>query len=96
MNKSTGKELAGSDVSRERQSEIMGEALRPITGMSLEQRATHANRFNLSAATKWECGALDSAMARIETAERADNGSDRSALQSRLLQTRLRYRELGC
>lgn len=95
-NKSTGKELSGSDVSRERHSEIVGEALRPITGMSLEQRATHAKRFDLSAATKSECGALDSAIARIEIAELAGDASGRPALQTSLLQTRLRYRGLGC
>lgn len=96
MNKSTGKELSGSDVNRERQNEIIGEAFRPITGMSLEQRATHAKRFNLSVGSKSECGALDSLIARTEAAERAENDAGKSALQGSLLQSRMRYREIGC
>lgn len=96
MNKSTGKELSGSDVSRERQSEIFGEAIRPITGLSLEQRAMHSKRFGLSAGAKAECEMLDALILKNEKAESYESPKDKSALQSRLLESRMRYRELKC
>ncbi|MBC7501609.1 MAG: hypothetical protein H7315_14095 [Herminiimonas sp.] len=96
MNKSTGKELTGADVLRERHSEIMGEAIRPITGLNQKERETQIKRFHLSASAKNECAALDRRILESEAAERTAGAAGQHMIQNSLFQSRARYRATGC
>jgi hypothetical protein len=59
MNKSTGRELTGSDVSRERHREMMADALKPLTGMGPQQLNIYSRRMKLTPGAKSECAKLD-------------------------------------
>ena len=95
MNKSTGRELTGADVNRERHSEIMSEALRPLTGMNAEEHATATKRYPLLKILQLECRSLDKQIALEESQDRATRGADK-VLSRRLLTSRARFREIGC
>ena len=87
---------AGPDVRRERLNEQIGEALRPLTGMSPEQRAQFHKRFKLQPRAKLECQSLDRSMPENERLEQSAQGAARAEVQQTLLQERRRFRELGC
>jgi len=97
LNRSTGKELTGADVARERQREAVAVAVKPITGMSPEQFELQTRRTRLSSDTKLECARLDSAVARSEAQERtATSVETKSITQRELFSLRKRHRDLRC
>jgi hypothetical protein len=96
VNKTTGKELVGADVRRERNNEMMAEALRPIFGEDAKQRETRHRRFKLSAQAKAECENLDRVLPAREAEESSVTAQDRPQLQKDLLRMRKHHRELGC
>ncbi|OGB20571.1 MAG: hypothetical protein A3I66_05585 [Burkholderiales bacterium RIFCSPLOWO2_02_FULL_57_36] len=96
MNKSTGRELTGSDVSRERHREMMSDALKPLTGMSAQQFNTQSRRMKLPAGARSECTTLDGRISDSEARERAATTDTKPAVERNLLEFRKRYQELGC
>lgn len=96
LNKSTGHELSGSDVQRERMNEAIAKALRPITGQSARERQTSHRRFKLPAESKIACSQLDRDIAEEEATERRALLEDRALSQKRLFELRSRARDLGC
>jgi hypothetical protein len=95
MNKSTGRELSGADVNRERHSEMMSEALRPLTGMNNEEHAKATRRYRLSQQAQLQCRGLEQQIAMDEAQGQKARGAD-NVLQQRLLKSRTRFREIGC
>lgn len=97
LNKSTGKELIGTDVRRERNREIMAEALRPLTGKDAEQLDQFGRRYKLPTQAQQQCRKLDGEIPRWEQAERsAATKASLSEVQGTLFQLRKQYRELRC
>jgi hypothetical protein len=95
MNKSTGKELVGKDVRRERFEEGMGEALKPLTGMDAKQKAIFDHRLKLAPEARRECSSLDRILAAREAEETTEQQAERAAAQ-RLLEARVRFHALQC
>lgn len=58
LNKSSGKELTGQDVSRERQREQLAEAVKPLTGLTPQQFEIKRSRVYLAPEVKAECTRL--------------------------------------
>jgi hypothetical protein len=96
LNKSTGRELTGRDVSRERQTEQLAEAVKPITGLTPQQFEVQRSRVRLAPEVKSECARLDGSIAQAETQERAEPIETRAAVQRRLFALRKRHRDLRC
>ena len=96
MNKSTGKELTGHDVARERQTEQIAQAFKPLTGLTPKQFEVQRNRVYLPAEAKAECARLDSGIAQSEARERMEPVETRPAAQRDLFVLGKRHRELRC
>ncbi|QRR35611.1 DUF4124 domain-containing protein [Hydrogenophaga sp. YM1] len=96
LNATSGNELVGADVQRERRREQFTEAVRPITGMDSKQLDTQAKRTKLSAASRRECQDLDQAIPAAESQERAASGEAMKSVQLRLLSLRKRFISVGC
>lgn len=93
LNKSTGRELTGSDVRREVFREQLSDAVRPITGMNAQQLDQAGRRMKLSSEAQVACLQLDQALPLAEQA--AQGASALKAQQLELFKLRKRYRELG-
>jgi len=96
LNKSTGRELTGSDVARERRNEAFAEAAMPITGMSEEQLSVYRRRMKLDPNTKAECSDLDRRISQDEAEERVLSAESKTLVQRRLFEVRKRHRTLQC
>lgn len=96
LDRSSGTSRKGADVRRSELDQRTGEALRPITGLSPEQRRAFHRRAKLSAAVQRECKTLDARLPEQEAAERAADPLKRHPAQVALFESRKRYRELGC
>lgn len=96
LNKSTGRELVGSDVRQEKQREELATAIKPITGMDAKQFGTFGRRMKLTSEAQKECSQLD---IKIPTAEKEETSPNPEALaqsQATLLVLRKRFREIRC
>ena len=96
LNKSTGKELSGTDVTREKQREILAEAIRPLTALDPRQIETETRRLKLAPSVKSDCWQLDGEIARIELNERSSNPESTLGIQESLYIKRNQFRHLGC
>ena len=96
MNKSTGRELTGADVRREKQNEVFAEAVKPITGKTPKQMEVQRNRVFFSAQAQAECANLDGDITRHEADEKAVSIASRAPVQRELFALRKRHRELRC
>ena len=96
LNKSTGREQVGRDVQREKQNELMAEALRPILNETPDQRAMRHKRFKLEPAAKTECSRLDGQIPRLVEQERSATRENLPAVQRELLSLRSRFHHLRC
>jgi len=96
LDKSTGRELTGPDVAREKTREQIAHAVQLITGLTPGQFEVQRRRVNLSADAKAECARLDSEIAASEAQERTASTDTLPIVQRRLLAFRIRYRELRC
>lgn len=96
LNKSTGRELSGSDVTREIRREGFAEALKPLTGMTARQLDVHGRRIKLDPNAQSECKHLDSSIAESEADERKTSSESKAEVQRSLFSLRKRHRELGC
>lgn len=97
LDKSSGRELTGAGVQRERQREQFSDAVRPITGMDAQQFQQAGRRMKLSADAQRQCQILDRTMPGAEEAERRAQGTpDLKAAQLGLYKLRKQHRDLGC
>ncbi|MDY7574457.1 hypothetical protein [Actimicrobium sp. CCI2.3] len=96
LNKTTGKELVGTDVGREKKREVFAEAIRPLTGLNSQQLETETRRSRLAPSAKSDCRQLDGEIARTERSESSSNQESRLAIQEFLYDKRNRYHQLGC
>ncbi|MDO8699147.1 MAG: hypothetical protein Q7J75_01755 [Rhodoferax sp.] len=96
LNKSSGKELTGPDVAREKNREIFAEAIKPLTGMTQQQFEAKTRRVKLTPEVKSECARLDASIAFAEVQERAAAVEARPNIQNNLFILRKRYREIAC
>ncbi|MGH7489524.1 MAG: DUF4124 domain-containing protein, partial [bacterium] len=96
LNKSSGRELTGQDVSRERQREQLAEAVKPLTGLNPQQFEIKRSRIYLAPEVKTECARLDESIAQSEVQERAEPMETRPAIQRQLFALRKRHRDLRC
>jgi len=96
LNASTGRELTGADVQRERQNEMFADAVRPITGKDVKEIEVQKRRFKLQPGARAECATLDRRIAHLEAPERMAAVEKRTDLQTELFTSRKRNRELGC
>jgi hypothetical protein len=96
LNRSTGAERLGSDVMRERQTELIADAVRPITGLDSQQFEVQRRRVQLPVAAKKECRALDQAIPRFERQETLTSSQELPAIQQQLFKLRKRYQQLHC
>lgn len=86
----------GHDVQRERQREMIAEAIRPLTGMNAQQLDRQGRRMKLAPGAQRECRAVDAKMPEAERSEAKAAGERREALKVILFNLRLRQRELRC
>ena len=96
LNKSTGSERTGKDVSREMQREQFAEAVKPVTGLTAKQFETAGKRQKLDANAQRRCQSLDAAIPNQERQESTARSSERQQLQSEVFNLRTEYRRLGC
>lgn len=96
MNKSTGKELTGADVSREKGREQFAEAAKPLTGLNSQQMEVRRRRIKLPGEAQSECSRLDGSIAQTEADERGSSGASKADIQRSLFAMRKRSRDLRC
>lgn len=96
LNKSSGKELVGTDVNREKNREAFAEAIKPITGMNAKQLDLQGRRMKLTPESQRECRRMDMAIPSLELEERQANNVSIFKIQARLFAARKRFRELRC
>lgn len=97
LNKSTGRELQGSDVRRERFREELAEAFKPATGLDAKQLNQAVRRQKLSPDAQRQCRLLDQQLPEAEIAEvLAKTDAELKAAQKRLFEVRTTYRKLRC
>ena len=96
MNKSTGRELTGADVRREKQNEVFAEAVKPITGKTSKQMEVQRSRVFMSAQANAECENLDREVEHAEAREKALPIVAKAPVQRELFALRKRHRELRC
>jgi hypothetical protein len=96
LNKSSGKELTGQDVSRERQREQLAEAMKPLTGLTPRQFEVQRGRVYLTPEAKSQCAALDRSIAETESRERFEPVETKPGVQRELFALRKRHRDLRC
>ena len=96
LNKSSGRELVGSDVRREVHREQFAEALRPLTGMNAQQLNTAGKRYQLPTQAQRDCHVLDNKIPQLEQAEKSASGSELRGIQDQLFKARGQYRGLRC
>ena len=96
FNKSTGRELTGADVSRERRNEAFATAVKPVTGMTPEQFEIQKRRTKLTPEARSECTTLDRSISQSEADERVAGADSKTSVQRALFGLRKRHRQIGC
>jgi hypothetical protein len=97
LNKSTGNELVGRDVMRERQQDGIADALRPLTGKNTQELYRAGRRAQLSTDAQRLCKQLDYEIPHAEATERSSvSGEQLRIAQQHLLELRTSYRENRC
>jgi hypothetical protein len=96
LDKSSGVSQNGPDVRREQNSKAMSDAIRPLTGMSHEERKVFERRIKLPASVMLECQWLDVRLPTQEAAVNMGDAKSREKAQTQLFPTRNRFRSLRC
>lgn len=96
LNKSSGREVIGSDVRHEQHREIVAEAILPLTGMNAKQLAIQARRMKLPAQSQRECQRLDAEIPAMERREKNTPPASLTEIQVQLFRMRHSFREQGC
>lgn len=92
----SGSARAGKDVRNEIRSEQFANAMQPLTGMSAAQFSTAARRHRIGAAAQRECSPLESAILKLEEAERHAGAAMIGPIEQDLFVLRKQYQKLGC
>lgn len=96
LNKTTGGEKVGRDVSREIQREQIATAVKPIIGLDPKGFEVFGRRQKLNTDSQRRCQSLDMALPNLERQEAQAPSSARHQLQAEFLNMRAEYRRLGC
>ncbi|MDM7950274.1 DUF4124 domain-containing protein [Hydrogenophaga sp.] len=96
LDKSSGVSRKGPDVQREQTRKALNDAMRPLTGMSHEEKKIFERRFKLPASVKLECKWLDARLPSQEAAVKNGDAKSLGEAETRLFLTRNRFRTLGC
>lgn len=97
LNASSGRVRTGPDVQREKQRELVAEAVRPLSGMEAREFDRLGRRLKLPAASQRACGSLDQSIPALERRElQAPAGESRQAVQRELLAARAAFRTHRC
>lgn len=96
LNKTTGSEVTGKDVSLEKQREQFADVVKPLTGLTPKQLEVQTRRYNLSPENNAECNKLDVSIAENEAQERTAQANAKPPIQHSLFVQRKRFRELKC
>lgn len=96
LNKSSGKDRTGADVRKERNNEMMADALRPVFGESATQRARRHHRARLDPIARAACERLDASLPPLEHKQNQVAKADLSRADERLLIERQQFQRLGC
>lgn len=87
---------SGADVQRERQRELVAEALRPLTGMNARQLDVAGRRMKLSPEAQRDCRVLGEKIPELEGVVARASAEQRDPAALQLLSLRSRFRELRC
>ena len=96
LNKSSGREEVGQDVRREKNNELMAEALRPILNETPDQRAIRHKRFKLEPSAKAECAQLDVQIPLLQKRKPSVTSGSTATIERELLAFRTRFQTLRC
>ena len=96
FNKDTGREIIGNDVRRETRSEMMAEAIKPLTGMNADQYKVYERRYKLSPKSKQACKRLDQLIPQAEFAEKHASPEELAIAKNNLFVLRKSYSKNGC
>ena len=98
LNKFTGREISGHDVTREKHREILAEAIKPISGMSAGELALSGRRSKLSVEAQQECKKLDGLIPVAERTEQSatKNSPEMKSAQAELYRLRVIYHSTAC
>jgi hypothetical protein len=97
LNKSSGRELQGQDVNRERFREAFANGIKPVTGMDAKQLDQAGRRQRLGSEARRQCRGLGLQIPAAEATEKsAKAGIELQLAQQRLFALRTTYRTLGC
>jgi hypothetical protein len=96
LNKSSGREVIGSDVRHDQHRKIMAEAIRPLTGMNAKQLDIQGRRMKLPAQSQRECQWLDAEIPAMERREKNTPPASLAEIQVQLFRMRHSFREQGC
>lgn len=96
LNKSSGREVIGSDVRHEQHREIVADAIRPLTGMNAKQLDLQGRRMKLPAQSQRECQRLDTEIPMLERREKNTPPASLAEIQVQLFRMRHSFREQGC
>lgn len=96
LNKLSGTQRTGADVSQEIQHENFANAIRPLTGMTPAELKQATHRQPLSAAMKAQCLQLDAIIPQLELRERQARQAALSDAQRELFEARKQFQAIGC
>ena len=96
FNKDTGREIIGNDVRREKRSEMMAEAIKPLTGMNADQYKVYERRYKLSPESKQACKRLDQLIPQAEFTEKHASPEELATAKNNLFVLRKSYSKNGC
>lgn len=96
MDKMTGRSRKGTDVQRHEFDTAMGDALKPLTGMTPEQYRVYKRRYPLSPQDKQDCARLDAALPAIKQRAAAATPGERAAAEVELYKARKQFNDLNC
>jgi hypothetical protein len=96
LNKSSGRELIGADVQKEKEREMFADAIQPVTGMNAKEFATFGRRMKLPPEMQKECNQLDVRIPAAESAEKSAGSAHLTSTQEALFVLRKRFQEIRC
>ena len=96
LNQSSGRELIGSDVQKEKGREMFADAIQPLSGMNAKQFATFGRRMKLPPDVQKECNQLDVRIPAAEAAEKSASSAYLTSAQEALFVLRKRFQKISC
>ncbi len=96
MDAMTGASRKGADVRRDEHNALMANALKPLTGMTVDQYRVHKHRFKLSPSNKAECARLDNSLPRLKQDAATAPASGKAMAEVELYKARKWFNDLNC